>query len=133
MRSFIFWLIAIFGLISMSSCTQTKYVDKMVEVVKRDTLYQVKIKRDSIHLKDSIYLNVYTKGDTVYRNKYRERVQYINKLKIDTVYKSKVDTVYKNVTVEKIVQNPGTWFFDLVKFIAAILLLVGGIYLWMKN
>lgn len=133
MRSFIFWLIAIFGLISMSSCTQTKYVEKMVKVAKRDTLYQVKIKRDSIHLKDSIYLNVYTKGDTVYRNKYRERVQYINKLKIDTVYKSKVDTVYKNVTVEKIVQNPGTWFFDLVKLIAAILLLVGGIYLWMKN
>lgn len=117
----------------MSSCTQTKYVEKMVEVVKRDTLYQVKIKRDSIHLKDSIYLNVYTKGDTVYRNKYRERIQYINKLKIDTVYKSKVDTVYKNVTVEKIVQSPGTWFFDLVKFIAAILLLVSGIYLWMKN
>lgn len=133
MRSFIFWLIAIFGLISMSSCTQTKYVEKMVEVVKKDTLYQVKIKRDSIHLKDSIYLNVYTKGDTVYRDKYRERVQYINKLKTDTVYKSKVDTVYKNVTVEKIVQNPGTWFFDLVKLIAAILLLVGGIYLWMKN
>lgn len=133
MRSFIFWLIAIFGLISMSSCTQTKYVEKMVEVVKRDTLYQIKIKRDSIHLKDSIYLNVYTKGDTVYRDKYRERIQYINKLKTDTVYKSKVDTVYKNVTVEKIVQSPGTWFFDLVKFIAAILLLVGGIYLWMKN
>lgn len=133
MRSFIFWLIAIFGLISMSSCTQTKYVEKMLEVVKRDTLYQVKIKRDSIHLKDSIYLNVYTKGDTVYRDKYRERIQYINKLKTDTVYKSKVDTVYKNVTVEKIVQSPGTWFFDLVKFIAAILLLVGGIYLWMKN
>lgn len=133
MRSFIFWLIAIFGLISTSSCTQTKYVEKMVEVVKKDTLYQVKIKRDSIHLKDSIYLNVYTKGDTVYRDKYRERVQYINKLKTDTVYKSKVDTVYKNVTVEKIVQNPGTWFFDLVKLIAAILLLVGGIYLWMKN
>lgn len=133
MRSFIFWLIAIFGLISTSSCTQTKYVEKMVEVVKKDTLYQVKIKMDSIHLKDSIYLNVYTKGDTVYRDKYRERVQYINKLKTDTVYKSKVDTVYKNVTVEKIVQNPGTWFFDLVKLIAAILLLVGGIYLWMKN
>lgn len=133
MRSFIFWLIAIFGLISTSSCTQTKYVEKMVEVVKRDTLYQVKIKRDSIHLKDSIYLNVYTKGDTVYRDKYRERIQYINKLKTDTVYKSKVDTVYKNVTVEKIVQDPGTWFFDLVKLISAILLLVGGIYLWMKN
>lgn len=133
MRSFIFWLIAIFGLISISSCTQTKYVEKMVEVVKRDTLYQVKIKRDSIHLKDSIYLNVYTKGDTVYRDKYRERIQYINKLKTDTVYKSKVDTVYKNVTVEKIVQSPGTWFFDLVKLIAAILLLVSGIYLWMKN
>lgn len=117
----------------MSSCTQTKYVEKTVEVVRVDTLYQVKIKRDSVHLRDSVYLNVYTKGDTVYQNKYRERVQYIDKLKVDTVYKSKVDTIYKSVIEEKTVQKSGIWIFDLVKLIVAIFLMLSGVYLWMKR
>jgi hypothetical protein len=77
--------------LSMISCTTTKYVE--VPVTHTDTLIQTKVQRDSIWKHDSIYLHEWMKGDTVYIEKTRWLTDYKERLRIDTVYKSRIDTI----------------------------------------
>jgi hypothetical protein len=85
--------------LSMISCTTTKYVE--VPVTHTDTLIQTKVQRDSIWKHDSIYLHEWMKGDTVYIEKTRWLTDYKERLRIDTVYKSRIDTITKTITVAK--------------------------------
>ena len=85
--------------LSMVSCTTTKYVE--VPVTHTDTLIQTKVQRDSIWKHDSIYLHEWMKGDTVYIEKTRWLTDYKERLRIDTVYKSRIDTITKTITKTK--------------------------------
>jgi hypothetical protein len=85
--------------LSMISCTTTKYVE--VPVTHTDTLIKTKVQRDSIWKHDSIYLHEWMKGDTVYIEKTRWLTDYKERLRIDTVYKSRTDTITKTITVAK--------------------------------
>ena len=85
--------------LSMISCTTTKYVE--VPVTHTDTLIQTKVQRDSIWKHDSIYLHEWMKGDTVYIEKTRWLTDYKERLRIDTVYKSRIDTITKTIPVAK--------------------------------
>ena len=77
--------------LSIVGCTTTKYVE--VPVTHTDTLIQTKVQRDSIWKHDSIFVNQWQKGDTIFREKDRWHTKYVTKEVHDTVYKSKVDTV----------------------------------------
>jgi hypothetical protein len=75
-------------------------VDTLVEHAERtdtvyrtrvDTLREFRVMRDSVVVRDSVYVR--EKGDSVYvyREKWRTKVE----MKRDTVYRAKVDTVYR--------------------------------------
>ena len=93
--------IVIFVLLSLlfGSCATTKYVP--IETIKTDTVYQSKVQHDSVHVRDSIYVKEWQKGDTIFVNRDRWRIEYLSKEVHDTIYKSKVDSVAVPYPVEK--------------------------------
>lgn len=94
------WGILACLLIALCSCTTTK----VVEVPKVHTEYIYKsdtlIKTDSIHVKDSVFVQM--KGDTLliekWKTAYRDRVRY--EVKVDSVMVT--DTLTKVVQVNKL-------------------------------
>jgi hypothetical protein len=80
-------------------CTATKYVP--VETVLTDTVYKVRVERDSVFKHDSIYVKEWKKGDTIYRDRDRWHIQYVERVKTDTLYQSKVDSIAVPYPVEK--------------------------------
>jgi hypothetical protein len=77
------------------ACTTTKYVP--VESVKVDSVYVAKAQRDSIFVRDSVYVAV--KADTVFFS--RVQYRYRDRILRDTVCVLSIDTISKIVEVEK--------------------------------
>lgn len=75
------------------ACKTVEYVP----VVKTEVEYRDRIEKDTLVVKDSVY--IHQKGDTVYQEKYK----YIYKehTKVDTAYIYSCDTITKVQTVEK--------------------------------
>ena len=82
-------LMALVGL--LSGCSP-KIIEH--EVVKHDTTYVEKIRRDSIYMHDSIYVHEYTKGDTVYRERDRWHYAWRDRLVHDSIYLAKTDSIF---------------------------------------
>ena len=92
--------IIIFGLViatilTLCSCTRTVYVPKVT--VEHDSIYIATHTRDSVYLKDSIYIR--EKGDTVYLERWR--TQYVERLRVDTTTVTVSDTIREPYPVEK--------------------------------
>lgn len=87
-------IIAILLASAIWSCGSVKYVP--VETVKTDSVYVNKYHRDSVHVRDSVFLLI--KGDTVFRD--RLKVVYRDKLVTDTSFIERVDTVRVPYPVE---------------------------------
>ena len=68
-----------------------------VENISRDTVYMANIERDSIYVRDSIF--IYTKADTVYHTRVQWKLR--DRFVRDTVYKEKCDTTTVVREVEK--------------------------------
>lgn len=84
-------VIALLLCLLLSSCGTTKYVP--VETIRTDTIYKAKEIHDSIHVRDSIYVNKWTAGDTVYLERTKWRTQYVEHLKTDTIHEWRIDSV----------------------------------------
>lgn len=80
---------------AICSCRSVEYVPR--ETIKHDTMYINKLIKDSIYLKDSVY--IHSKNDTVFVEKYK--YQYIDKVVRDTSYVVKSDTISVPYPVEK--------------------------------
>ena len=115
-------IVILIALMLFTSC-KTKYIP--IESVKIE--YRDKIQRDSVHLYDSIYVDRFTKGDTVFFTK--EKYKYRDKIVRDSVYKSdtiripypvKGDT--KEVNKLKWYQEACIWFTSLVLVVSALYL-----------
>lgn len=112
-RKAVFWMIvyivlAVFIALIFTSC-KTKYVT--VEKVKTDTKYITNIQRDSIHIHDSIFVNQWQKGDTVYQVRDRWHTKWRDRLLHDTIYKSIVDSVPVPYPVEKeVIKEVTPWY-----------------------
>ena len=74
---------------------RTEYVP--IESVRYDSLMIEKLMRDSVFVRDSVYLK--EKGDTVY--KYKDRFVYVYKNRVDTFYMEKIREVEVPVPVER--------------------------------
>ena len=85
-------LCALFG-----SCTTTKYLPVIEH--KTDTVYQNKVKHDSIWQHDSVQIMI--KGDSVTIDRWHTK--YVSKEVHDTTYISKTDSVPVPYPVEKLV------------------------------
>ena len=77
-----------------------------IEFRDRDVLkYITSIQHDTLvnNIHDSIYNNIFTRGDTVYNVKYKERIAYRDRivLRNDTIRKDSVQTLYKENTIIK--------------------------------
>lgn len=85
----------------LGGCKTIKYVP--VESHTTDTLYQVKVERDSIHTIDSIYIHEWASptGDTIYINRDRWHTQWRDRWHTDTIYRSRTDTIAVPYPVEK--------------------------------
>mgnify|MGYP000027962275 CR=1 FL=1 len=94
-RIYIWIAIAIVLLLLFGSCRSIKYVP--VETVRTDSLYLTVHERDSIHIKDFIYIR--EKGDTVFVERWR--TQYRDRGRTDTLYVDRVREVQVPYPVEK--------------------------------
>ena len=76
----IFWAIVLCVLIFMcTSCTTTKYVP--VEFHTTDNVRITDISRDTLVCRDSIYVELTQRNDTIYRTEWRDRWKYIGREK----------------------------------------------------
>ena len=112
-RKAVVWMVtyivsAVFIALIFCEC-KTKYVT--VEKVRIDTTYITKHQRDSIHVHDSIFVNQWLSGDTVYQVRDRWHTAWHDRWQHDTIYKSVVDSVPVPYPVEKeVIKQVTPWY-----------------------
>ena len=85
----------VFGLIG---CNNVEYVEKSVYI--RDTITNTILKRDSVHLHDSVWTVQYSKGDTIFVDSGKFTTLYMDKVTHDTVrIKFEVPVEVKSIEV----------------------------------
>lgn len=113
---------------SLAGCKSVQYVP--VETVRTDSVYVDHYLRDSIYQRDSVFINRWTAGDTVYQDKVVWKYVYRDKVKYDTVAILRSDTVRVPFSVdrelskwEQIRLDVGGWAIGVV--IITILIVIG--------
>lgn len=121
-------IISFILLSSLAGCKSVQYVP--VETVRTDSVYVDRYLRDSIYQRDSVYVNQWTAGDTVYQDKIVYKYIYRDKVKYDTVAILRSDTVRVPFPVdrelskwEQIRLDVGGWAIGVV--IITILIVIG--------
>lgn len=107
-------------LLLLSGCTTTKYVE--VERVRTDTAYVAKIQRDSVWLHDSVFVERFLRGDTVFELRDRWHTKYVERVRVDTMVRVRVDSVPKPYPVEKLVEKDLSWWQRLRMGIGSVAL-----------
>ena len=106
-------IIIILIALSIFSCRSIQYVP--VETVKTEKEYIDKIKRDSIYVRDSLF--VLAKGDTVFRDNYH--IVYVDRLMHDTLNISKTDSIVVPYPVEVVKNKVPSIMWWLIILLAA--------------
>ena len=96
----------------------------IVERVRTDTVRITQQQRDSIYLRDSIFVNQWQSGDTIFQVRDRWHTQYVWKEVRDTFYKARVDSVPVPYPVIKKVPAELTWWQQCRIHLANIVLWV---------
>lgn len=127
-KGLLFIIIPCLMLSLLAGCKSVQYVP--VETVRTDSVYVDRFQRDSIYQRDSVYINRWTAGDTVYQDKIVYKYIYRDKVKYDTVAILRSDTVRVPFPVdrelskwEQIRLDVGGWAIGIV--IITILIVVG--------
>lgn len=112
--AFALFVALVIFLLSMlfSGCTRTVYVPQTS--IQRDSIYIAQYKRDSIYMRDSVFLT--QKNDTVFMEKWHTK--YIEKLSTDTLYIERNDTIREPYPVEKPISTVSKMWMNLGKFSA---------------
>lgn len=90
-KGLLFIIIPCIMLSLLTGCKSVQYVP--VETVRTDSVYVDRYLRDSIYQRDSVFVNRWTAGDTVYQDKVVWKYVYRDKVKYDTVAILRSDTV----------------------------------------
>lgn len=93
---------------ALVGCTTTKYVPVIEH--HTDTLIQVRVQKDSVLLKDSVFINQYIKGDTVFRDRDHWHTEYRDRWLTDTMLISCTDSIPTPYPVEKKVPAELSWW-----------------------
>ena len=93
MKAFLYSLI-VFIIFMICAC-RTEYIP--IETVRTDSIFLAKLQKDSISIKDSVFVR--QENDTVWKEKYKQIYKYV--LQRDTVFISRIDSVQVPVPVEK--------------------------------
>ena len=126
-------LCIIIALISFTSCaTKTKIEWRDKEEIK----YVTKEVHDTLIDKttDSVYVNVYMKGDTVFKEKYKEKTRWRDRIieRHDTCWRDNVVTEYKETTKE-VVKYPKTYWWFLGFIILFFIFVFVKLIRWLKT
>ena len=110
--------------------------------VRADTIYKVAVRADTLRVLDSVLVNTYVRGDTVFREREVYRWREHGSTRVDTVYKTALrsDTVRVPVAAERrlswwerSVEEP---LGDIVRVLlwvcAAAAALWGGVWTWRR-
>lgn len=92
----------ILALMCLAGCSTCKPVIVERVVNKTDTLYNASLRVDTFRIHDSVYVETYTMGDTVYKTRVEWRWRDRISCRADTVYKTalRCDSVQVRVPVE---------------------------------
>lgn len=127
------WGLAVLIVISLlCGCKTVKYVP--VETVRTDSVYVDRFARDSVYLRDSVYINRWTYGDTVFVDKVSVKYLYRDRWRHDTVAIVRVDNVQVPYPVEKQLtkweefKHGFQWFF-----IGVVIAAVSWVVVWLMK
>lgn len=96
----LFWgLLACLLVTLLAGCKTVRYVP--VETVRTDSVYVDRFMRDSVYLRDSVFVNRWVVGDTVFVDKVSVKYLYRDRWRHDTVAVTKRDSVQIPLPVEK--------------------------------
>lgn len=90
-KRLLFIIIPCIMLSLLTGCKSVQYVP--FETVRTDSVYVDRYLRDSIYQRDSVYINRWTAGDTIYQDKIVYKYIYRDKVKYDTVAILRSDTL----------------------------------------
>ena len=108
------WVIVLVVCSLFISC---KTVERENIVIKNDTVRIYSQHKDSVVYRDSVFVHLYERGDTVYSITERWNVQYRDRVRVDTVYKVReIQAQSKEVTEKK---EP--WYERLLPWLFVIL------------
>lgn len=97
-KRLLFLIIPYIILSSLAGCKSVQYVP--METVRTDSIYVDRYQRDSIYQRDSVFVNRWTAGDTIYQDKVVWKYVYRDKVKYDTVAILRSDTINVPYPVE---------------------------------
>lgn len=111
----------------LTGCKSVQFVP--VETVKTDSVYIDRFQRDSIYQRDSVFVNRWTAGDTIYQDKVVWKYVYRDMVKYDTVATLRSDTINVPYPVEcklskweQLKLNVGGWAISIIIIIVLIIM-----------
>lgn len=126
-KRLLFLIIPYIILSLLAGCKSVQFVP--VETVKTDSFYIDRFQRDSIYQRDSVFVNRWTAGDTVYQDKVVWKYVYRDKVKYDTVAILRSDTINVPYPVEcklskweQLKLNVGGWAISIIIIIVLIVM-----------
>lgn len=112
---------------SLAGCKSVQYVP--MKTVRTDSIYVDRYQRDSIYQRDSVFVNRWTAGDTIYQDKVVWKYVYRDKVKYDTVAILRSDTINVPYPVEcklskweQLKLNVGGWAISIIIIIVLIVM-----------
>lgn len=116
-------------LTSCSLLEKIEYRDRVVDHYITNVVHDTLIDKTT----DSVYVNVYMKGDTVFKEKYKERTRWRDKIveRHDTCYKDSIVIEYKETTKE-VVKIPKIYSLSLWFSIVCIIFAIVKLMRWLR-
>lgn len=119
MKQFIFCLL----LLTLFGCRGYKVAESRHEAVRRDTVFAVRERTDSIYFRDSIIVKEAVRGDTVFVEKTAWKTRYKTAIRTDTVYVARTDSASVTQRVqEKEQPNRHAWLYAVCLMLLSIAL-----------
>ena len=128
------------AMVCMCSGCSAKRVAVGASSVRTDTVYKTAVRADTLRVLDSVLVNTYVRGDTVFRDKEVWRWREHGSVRVDTVFKTalRTDTVRVPAAAERRLswweRNVTEPLGDIVRvalWVAAlVVLLCGGAWWW---
>lgn len=98
MKQFVFCLC----LLTLCGCRSYKIAESSHEAaVRRDTVFAVRERTDSVFFRDSVVVKEAVRGDTVFVEKTAWKTRYKTAVRTDTVYVARTDSVRVKETVRE--------------------------------
>ncbi len=112
------------GFLLMLLLSGCKTVERESVVIKTDTLHHYTQSRDSVVYRDSVFVHLYERGDTVYHVTERWNVRYNDRVRTDTVYRVR-EVAQQSKEAEEKKEMPWVVRVLVTLFYVFILLIIG--------